>query len=122
MASRQRYGSTLAWLLLVPGLVAGQQVDVSADGAEVHFSNDVVNLYLNQGGVLETSPSWSFDSSAVGTALAFGDVNGDGMPDLIVGNSGDVSVMVFYNQLPLPVLFADGFESGDTQAWSSTVP
>ena len=24
--------------------------------------------------------------------------------------------------LPFPPLFADGFESGDTSAWSSTVP
>jgi hypothetical protein len=37
-----------------------------------------------------------------------------------VGNSGDPSVMVFYNRLG--TLFSDGFESGDLSAWSSSVP
>jgi hypothetical protein len=96
--------------------------DVDRDGdpdlAEIHFSNGVVNLYLNQEGVLETTPSWSYDSAGVGTAIAFGDIDGDDMPDLVVGNSGDVSVMVFLNLLESPVLiFSDGFESGDTMAW-----
>ena len=32
----------------------------------------------------------------VGTALAFGDLNGDQWPDLVVGNSGEPCVKVFY--------------------------
>ncbi|HSM14642.1 MAG TPA: VCBS repeat-containing protein, partial [Thermoanaerobaculia bacterium] len=101
--------------------------DVDLDGdpdlAEIHFSNGKVNLYVNHrdsGGTLETEPSWSYDSAGAGTAVAFGDLDGDGWPDLVVGNSGDPSVMVFYNRLG--ALFADGFESGDTSAWSSTAP
>jgi hypothetical protein len=74
--------------------------DVDLDGdddlAEVHFSDGKVHVYLNNNGVLDSSPSWTYDSSTVGTAIAFGDINGDTWPDLIVGNSGDPSVKVFY--------------------------
>ncbi|MBU0640074.1 MAG: VCBS repeat-containing protein [Planctomycetes bacterium] len=78
--------------------------DVDRDGdqdlAEVHFSDGKVHIYLNNAGTLDPIPAWTYDSTAVGTALAFGDINGDCWPDLIVGNSGDVSVMVFYAQPP----------------------
>ncbi len=97
--------------------------DIDLDGdpdlSEVHFSNGHVNIYLNRGGALDSAPSWTYDSQGVGTAIAFGDINGDGLPDLVVGNSGDPSVMVFYNR---GALFADGFESGDTTRWSVSVP
>lgn len=97
--------------------------DVDRDGdqdlAEIHFSNGVVNLYLNQGGTLDPVPAWSYNSAGAGTAIAFGDLDGDSLPDLVVGNSGDISVMVFLNQLESPsLIFGDGFESGDTSAWS----
>lgn len=97
--------------------------DVELDGypdlAEIHFANGVVRLYRNLGGSLETVPSWSYDSAGAGTALAFGDITGNGFPDLVVGNSGDVSVMVFYNRIGV---FADAFERGSTDAWSLTSP
>ncbi len=99
--------------------------DIDLDGdpdlAEVHFSDGKAHIYLNRDGVLDSVPSWTFDSPHVGTAIAFGDINGDGLPDLAVGNSGDTSIWVFYNT-GTPPLFADGFESGDTTAWSATVP
>jgi len=74
--------------------------DGDADLAETHFSDGKVHVYLNNAGVLDTAPTWTYDSSTVGTAIAFGDVTGDGWLDLIVGNSGDVSVKIFYNQGP----------------------
>ena len=78
--------------------------DVDRDGdpdlAETHFSDGKVHIYLNNSGTLETTPSWTYDSSSVSTAIAFGDINGDNWPDLVVGNSGDPSVMVFYAQPP----------------------
>ena len=78
--------------------------DVDRDGdpdlAETHFSDGKVHIYLNNDGTLDTTPSWTYDSSSVGTAIAFGDINGDNWPDLIVGNSGDPSVKVFYAQVP----------------------
>ncbi|HSN57602.1 MAG TPA: VCBS repeat-containing protein [Candidatus Sulfomarinibacteraceae bacterium] len=99
--------------------------DVDLDGdpdlAEVHFSNGQAHIYLNRGGVLDSAPSWTFDSPHVGTAIAFGDINGDSLPDLAVGNSGDTSLWVFYNT-GTAVLFADDFESGGTGSWSVTVP
>lgn len=99
--------------------------DVDADGdddlLEIHFSNGQAHLYLNREGTLDSAPSWTYDSSAVGTAVACGDISGDGMPDLILGFSGDVSVVVFFNQLGGPI-FVDGFEDGTTDAWSGVAP
>ncbi len=81
--------------------------DVDRDGdqdlAEVHFSDGKVHIYLNQDGVLDTTPSWTYDSPTVGTAIAFGDINGDNWPDLIVGYSGDPSIKVFYAEPPYEI-------------------
>jgi len=78
--------------------------DVDRDGdqdlAETHFSDGKVHIYLNNDGTLDTPPSWTYDSPTVGTAIAFGDISGNGWPDLVVGNSGDPSVKVFYNAGP----------------------
>jgi hypothetical protein len=74
--------------------------DIDRDGdedlAETHFSNGQVHIYLNRDGVLDGPPSWTYDSPSVGTAIAFGDINGDQWPDLVVGNSGEPSVKVFF--------------------------
>jgi hypothetical protein len=79
--------------------------DVDQDGdqdlAECHFSDGKVHIYLNRDGVLDTAPSWTYDSPTVGTAIAFGDLNGDQWPDLVVGNSGEPSVKVFFAQPPV---------------------
>jgi hypothetical protein len=79
--------------------------DVDSDGdddlAEVHFSDGKVHIYLNDDGVLESTPSWTYDSPTVGTAIAFGKINDDDWPDLVVGNSGEPCVKVFYAENPL---------------------
>lgn len=78
--------------------------DVDRDGdpdlAEIHFSNGKTQIYQNNDGVLDASPTWVYDSPAVGTAIAFGDINGDHWPDLVCGYSGNPCVAVFYNHGP----------------------
>ena len=94
-------------------------VDGDPDLAEVHFGNGTAHIYLNRNGLLDSSPTWSYDAAPVGTAIAFGDIDRDGLPDLVIGYSGEPSIVVFYNR---GGPFSDGFESGDTAAWSATVP
>jgi hypothetical protein len=77
--------------------------DIDHDGdpdlATVEFSNGQIRIYLNVEGTLEASPSWMYDCPEMGTALAFGDVNGDSLLDLAMGISGDTCVMLFLNTL-----------------------
>lgn len=77
--------------------------DVDGDGdpdlATAEFSTGLFRIYLNRNGQLDHTPSWQYDSPNVGTALTFGDVNGDGHVDLVIGVSGQPCVSVFYNRL-----------------------
>jgi hypothetical protein len=77
--------------------------DVDRDGdqdlAEIHFGDGRTHIYLNNNGVLSSTPSWTYDNTVVGNTFAFGDINGDCMPDIAIGYSGDVSLLVFYNRI-----------------------
>jgi hypothetical protein len=76
--------------------------DGDPDLGEIHFSDGKTHLYLNTDGSLAVNPSWTYDSSAAGTAIAFGDVNGDGWDDLAIGYSGQPCVVVFLATPPDP--------------------
>lgn len=90
--------------------------DVNQDGrpdfGEIHFSDGRAHIYMNDNGVLSSMPSWSFDAPEVGNAIAFGDLNGDGWDDLVVGYSGNVSVRVFF-AVPPPPPVCPGDANGD---------
>jgi hypothetical protein len=80
--------------------------DIDNDGdpdlATVEFSTGHMRIYLNVDGTLDSVPSWQYDGNGMGTALAFGDVDGDGLLDLAMGQSGNPCVLVFLNTLAIP--------------------
>ncbi|MDX2148830.1 MAG: VCBS repeat-containing protein [Planctomycetota bacterium] len=70
--------------------------DADLDFVETHFGDGRTHVYLNRGGNLDVTPSWTFDASEVANAIALGDLNGDGWLDLAIGYSGNTSVRVFF--------------------------
>jgi hypothetical protein len=102
--------------------------DVDRDGdqdlAEIHFGDGRTHIYLNNNGVLSSTPSWTYDNTVVGNTFAFGDINGDCMPDIAIGYSGDVSLLVFYNRICRLDVTRDGEVNNDDllgviNAWGS---
>jgi hypothetical protein len=79
--------------------------DIDHDGdpdlATVEFSTGNLRIYLNIEGALETTPSWVYDGNGSGTALAFGDIDGDGLTDLAMGQSGQPCVLIFLNNIEI---------------------
>lgn len=99
------HGAMLPFAVTNPPFTGPQEVhffDVDLDGdddfGEVHFSDGRAHLYLNRDGVLDTDPAWTYDASEVGNAMALGDLNNDGRPDLVIGYSGNTCIRVFYGQ------------------------
>ena len=78
--------------------------DIDDDGdldlAEIHFSDGRAHIYINRNGVLDATPSWTYDAPQVGNSVAIGDLNDDGLPDLALAYSGDISIRIFFAVVP----------------------
>jgi len=79
--------------------------DVDRDGdpdlTEIYFGNGQVHIYLNNNGTLDSVPTYTYDDPNGGNAIAFGDLNGDGWDDMVVGTTGQPCVKVFYARIPV---------------------
>ncbi len=98
------------FLFLKPGSAAG----LTTTGNQVISQGFI-------GGVTEAGDRF-------GSVLAVGDVNGDGIlevaigvPDEDVGSIADAGMVYVTHFFDPAWIFADGFESGDTSAWSQVV-
>lgn len=81
--------------------------DVNNDGypdlSTVSFSPPRVELFINNGGSLPTTPTWTYIGASSLNSITYGDVDGNGMLDLAVGTAR-TPIVVFLNQLePVPV-------------------
>ncbi|MBN2227000.1 MAG: VCBS repeat-containing protein [candidate division Zixibacteria bacterium] len=104
--------------------VAFGDIDLDGDLDLVHSAgagNAGVSVYYNLGGVLETSPSWHTNAIVGGRQMTFGDVDGDGYPDLAVAGSGS-HFFLFHNNAgtldSLPTWTSDAYDEPSAVAWA----
>lgn len=84
-------------LVLAYVSVSGDGNDEDKDAVDNGATDDVAApclLYSNNTGIPDTTPAWSSRDHRT-NAIALGDVNTDGIPDLIVGAFGEQDVIYF---------------------------
>ena len=97
--------------------------DLDGDGI-----NDVVagsfDLHAYAMSGVDGSILWSYNTgNRVFSIAPAGDLDGDGSPEVVVGTQDtSSSVVVYVLKGGEGALFADGFESGNTSAWSTVSP
>ncbi len=79
--------------------------------------DNAAKLYLNNNGVLSSTPDWQSDEMAHAFGCAFGDVNNDGRPDLALATGWAYSPPAFYSQY---VYLNVGGSLSSAASWSST--
>ncbi len=121
---------SLVWKSLVGTLNGG---DVWTARAIADLNGDAIpdvvagsfdyNVYAMDGKTGSTIWTWDTDNR-VFSVSALGDLNGDGYPEVVAGtqDTNNSVVVQVLDGGPGAGIFADGFESGDTGAWSSTTP
>ncbi|MFZ4660912.1 MAG: FG-GAP repeat domain-containing protein, partial [Caldilineaceae bacterium] len=80
--------------------------------------NNGADVYLNQGGILQTTPAWSSPTNNSTATLAWGDMNGDGALDLAISSRYDHPEND-WNE-PTKVYLNQGWTLQTTPAWSAT--
>ncbi len=69
---------------------------------------------------------WAFNTdNRIYSVYPVGDLNADGRPEVAVGTqdtNNSIVLHVLEGDSGIDTIFGDGFESGDTSAWSTTVP
>ena len=85
------------------------------------------NIYSSAGGIWSTTDSgdtWNLDlnTGAEMSAIDAQPVSADSTDVWCVGFLPNFTGVIYKERIALVALFADGFESGDTSAWSATVP
>lgn len=97
-----------------------RSVDLTRDGVS-DLAIAVAGTIVVRGGA-EAATIWEsgliMASAAEDDSMFVSDIEGNGIPDLLV-NTG-IGFVVFEG--PLHPVFADGFEAGDTVAWSDVLP
>ncbi len=103
------------------GIVAADfDVDGLPDLATADQDSALVSVLRNLGGAIFAAPV-ALTVGATPGPLSGADLDGNLAADLVSANSDSNNVSILINQNS-GVIFADGFESGDTSAWSGTVP
>lgn len=89
--------------------------DLACAAGEAYYRvKERARVYRNVGGVLESLPYWMSDTEGYSMDVAWGDINGDGILDLVVGGTSNPNDPDSY---PTSVYLGDGTTLSTTPDW-----